>query len=173
MCVAPLAAAGASGLGGLSSLFQVLGGLFTAVTTIQQANTAAAVAAQNAEAQDEAARDALEQGRQESDRRRRAAAALLGQQKVAMAANGVDLSSDTALDLLDDTKFLSEEDAFAIRENNLRNAKGFAQQAANYRAEAASARSAGLFGGISTLLTTGVKVGKRWAPYVAHGSAYG
>lgn len=88
-----------------------------------------------------------------------------------MAANGVDVSSSDAIALLDETKTLAEQDAFAIRENARRGAEGYSQQAANFRADAASAKSESFFGPIKTILGTAARVGDRYR-YMAGEGAY-
>jgi hypothetical protein len=165
-------AAASAGAGGLATAMTLGSGLISTMGMIQNSRAQAKAAEMNARAQQEAARQAIEQGQQEAERQRRAGAAMLGEQRVAMAANGVDVTSAAAIDVLDDTRFLIEEDAFAVRENARRKAQGNAQAAANYRAEASSARSQGIFGAASTLLTTGAKVGKRYAHYAAQVPSY-
>lgn len=177
MCVDPisLAAIGStvagsvgaaeSTLGGLSTIFSVGSGLLGAYATFQDSRAQASALEQQAAQQEAAARDRLEQGREESDRRRRAGAIQQGQQVAALAANGIDVEGDLALDLLDDSSTLVSEDAFSIRENARRGATGLSQQAANSRTSAANARSEGTFGAISTVLTTGAKVGSKFRQY--------
>lgn len=164
---APLMAA--IGLGGASTAGAVAGGSFlkvlSTVATIGSTAVSAAAAIQqgktaeaNAEYMEEAARKEVEAGERDSDRQRLRGAKLMGEQKVKMAANGIDLGSDAALDVLDDTKTLIEEDAFSIREGAYNDATGSLRQAANYKAEAnmAPLNAGGLIlGGAS-------KVASRW-----------
>lgn len=182
MCIPAIAAAGASigsmlggtaagvsasAAGGLATAMQIGGGVLGAVSQVMNYQAQAKAAKRSAAVAQEAARETLEQGEQESDLQRRAAAKLMGQQKVGMAANGIDLNSTNAIDLLDETALLSEEDAFAIRTNAQRQAKSLSQQAANYRADAASAKSAAFFEPVKTILGTGAKVGSRYSHYAA------
>lgn len=161
--VAGLATALGTTVGGLGIAATVAGGVVTAYSQVRNAKMQQRAANRTAVAQDEAARDALEQGNQESDRRRAAGAALKGENMAALAANGVDVGSEQAIDLLDDTHDLIEDDAFTIRENSRRQATNFAQGAANSRADAASAKSAAFFAPISTILGTTAKVGNKYA----------
>ena len=154
-------------LGSLSTALTVGSGVVGAVTAVQQGKANAAAAAATARAQEQSARETLQQGKDEADRRRRAGAALQAEQSVGLAANGVDLGSAAALDMLGDTKRLVEEDAFAIRENSRRAAAGLSQGAANSLAEAKSQRSAGKWGAIDTILTTGAKVGAKYSSWAA------
>ena len=78
----------------------------------------------------------------------------------------MDVGSAQALDVLDDTQFQIEEDAFTIRGNSRRQATNFAQGAANSRAEASSANSNAFFAPVQTLLSTASKVGNKYASWV-------
>ena len=134
---------------------------------MQNAKAQAEAATRTARAQEQAAREALEQGADESDRRRQAGAALMGENRAAMAANGVDVTGAQALDVLDDTRFLIEEDAFAIRENSRRQARNFSQSAANSRTQAENARRDAFFAPVQTLLSTASSVGRQYSSWVA------
>lgn len=160
------AAAGSTLLGTLGTVATVGGGLVSAYAQMQNAKAASSAANATAAAQEEASRQAIEQGEQESDRKRRAGAALASENTAAMAANGVDVTGSHALDILDDSRFLVEEDAFTIRENARRSAGNMAQQAANSRTEASSQKSAAFFQPVSTLLGTAAKVGNKYSSWV-------
>ncbi|MTH65076.1 hypothetical protein [Paracoccus shanxieyensis] len=164
---------GGAGLGGIGTAASAASGVVGAYSAIQQGNAAAAAAEATAKAQEAAATDALRQGEDESDRQRRAGAAMMAQQRVATAANGVDASSASALEMLDDTKRLIEDDAFAIRQNAQRQAEGFGQAAANSRTEASNARSAGRWEAAGTLLTTGARVGSKYSQWALQRSGQG
>lgn len=163
--VGPMAWLGSmfSGLGGVGTAAQAASGVVGAYSAIQSGNAAQAAAQATARQQDAAARDALRQGEDESDRQRRAGAAVLAQQRVAMAANGIDASSASAIEMLDDTKRDIELDAFAIRRNATSQAQGLSQMAANSRTEGANAASQGLWGGVGTILTTGAGIGSAYS----------
>lgn len=167
MCIDPLSlgAIGSFIASNVGTVASVASGLVGAYATVQNSRAQAkALEAQSAQ-EAEAARDALIQGEEESDRRRRAGAIQAGEQRAALAANGIDVEGEIALDILDDNQTLIEEDAFAIRENSRRAAKGFAQRSANSSTQASNARSQGTFGAISTVLTTASKVGSKFAKY--------
>lgn len=153
------------GLGGAGTAFTVGSGLLSAYGAIQQGNAAEEAAKATARQQEAAARDSLRQGEEESDRQRRAGAAMRAQQSVANAANGVDLSSASAIETLDDTRRLAEEDAWAIRQNFGNQAKGYAQQAANSLTQGRNAKSQSRWEAAGTLLSTGSKVGGRYAQW--------
>lgn len=177
MCMIPGLAAGVAGGGGFGSIFQLLGGVVSAIGQMQNANAQAAVYEQQAELnrkqaieQEEASRELLEQGRTESDRRRRQQAINAGEQKAALAANGVDVEGELAIDVLDDSQTVADEDAFNIREQSRLNAEGRTQEARNLKVEAnnnevraSNARSQGMFGAFGTILSTGAKVSQSFA----------
>jgi len=154
-------------LGTIGTISSIGGGVVSAYAQVQNSKAQAAAATRTAQSQDEAARDAIEQGNQESDKKRRAGAALIAENKAGMAANGMDVGSAQALDVLDDTQSLITEDAFTIRENSRRTATNLAQGAANSRAQASSANSQAFFAPVQTLLSTAARVGNKyasWAP---------
>lgn len=160
------AAAAAGTMGTIGTIASVGGGIISAYSQVQNSKAQAAAATRTAQAQDVAALQAIEQGEQESDKRRRSGAALQAENTVGMAANGVDVGSAQALDVLDDGQFLIEEDAFTIRENSRRSGTGMAQAAANSRAEAQTARSNATFAPIKTMLTTAATVGNKYSSWV-------
>lgn len=159
------AAGGASALAGLSTLATVAGGAITAYSGYQNAKAAEAAAKVNAQQADLAALDAIREGADRSDQVRRRAAAMRADQKVAMAANGIDVGSASAIELLDETTLLGEQDAFAIRESSRSVARGQDVQAANYRADASTARSEAFYRPVQTILGTASKVGRQYASY--------
>lgn len=87
------------------------------------------------------AREELEAGRAEEERIRRRGRANLAQQTSQLAAQGVDLSSGTALDLQGDTAQVNELDALIVRSNARRRANalfagaGIAGQKASFAGE--------------------------------------
>ena len=69
--------------------------------------------------------DAIRQGQKSEQALRMESAGLRSKQRVGMAANGIALESDTALDVLNSTDYLTERDAIQIRDNALRAAWGY------------------------------------------------
>jgi hypothetical protein len=109
------------------------------VGAIQQANMQQKVANRNADMADRAAVDAIERGKIETRNHYREVGRLRGTQEAAMAANGGDMAFGSNLDLLGDTAMVGAEDAEIIRENFMRESKGYSISAANYRAGAKAA----------------------------------
>lgn len=130
----------------------------------ESAKYSAQVSQMNADMADRAARDALERGKLTEQKQRRENAQLQGAQVAAMAANGVDLSFGSPLDLIVDTAKMGEIDALTIRSNTAREERDIRQQALNYRGQAGadlaagrSARTAGYLGAAGTVLGGGAK----------------
>jgi len=134
----------------LSIMFGVVSSVVGAFGQIQQGQAAnaaaqyqARIAQMNAEMADRRAQDAIERGREEEQKHRRDVSQLIGKQTVAQAANGLDLSFGSPLDLIVDTAVMGELDALTIRKNSYREEQDYRQQAANYRAEGEMQRMAG------------------------------
>ncbi|WP_156948444.1 virion core protein, T7 gp14 family [Marinobacterium jannaschii] len=122
-----------------------------------------AVANNNAIIANRMADDALERGKVEESQHRKKVEALKGSQRAAMAANGIDLDSGSALDILGDTAEMGEYDALMIRSNAQRDADGYRNQGVNYRAQGAMAKHQGNTGAMSTLLGTASSVSGKWS----------
>lgn len=151
----------------LMTALSLAGTALGAVGQVQQGQAAAAsarynakVADMNAQISERRARDALERGKLEEQKKRTQVQQVIGRQKAAMAANGVDVGFGSPLDVLVDTATLGEVDALTIRSNTAREAYDFKVQAANGRADAnlsrmnaSSASTAGFLNAGATLLT--------------------
>lgn len=131
----------------------VAGTVVSAVGQIQAGNYANAIARQNARNLTSAARDAVDRGEVASGRQGQETRRLMGAQRAAGAASGIDLSSGSALDILVATAGIGEQDAQTIRNNAAREAWGYRTQAAEQVAQGKLAKRQGLFGAGSTLLT--------------------
>jgi hypothetical protein len=117
--------------------------LLGAAGTIQQGQATAAASEYNAKVGDmnarlseRRARDAIERGAAEEQKKRTEVQQILGEQRAASAANGVDLTFGSPLDTLMDTAMLGELDALTIRTNTYREAYDRRVDAANQRAGA-------------------------------------
>lgn len=89
-----------------------------------QSNFAAQQAEYNAQIAEYQRQHALAQGGAEAIKAQREAQRLRGAQVARLAGNGLDISSGSALALLDDTDFFSQQDAYMIRNNAARAAWG-------------------------------------------------
>lgn len=122
---------------------QVLAQRRAATGAEAQGNYEGAVADQNAGLADAQATDALARGAQAESRHRGGVRQLVGSQRAALAASGVDIGTGSAADVQADAASLGEFDALTIRNNARREAYGFQVDAANARARGAMARTAG------------------------------
>lgn len=127
----------------LTTIMMIGGTLLGAVGQIQQGQATAASNRYNAQVQemnatlaDRRAKDAIERGAAEEQKKRQQVAQIQGQQRAAFAANGVDLSFGSPLDTIVDTAVLGELDALTIRSNAYRESYDQQVQATNLRAGA-------------------------------------
>lgn len=141
---------------------QGAGGLGQAYAAYEGAKANRVVAKANARLADYQAQDALSRGAREQARYRTQGDRLIGRQKASLAAGNVQLQG-SALDILDDTAKLIDEDVATIRENSEREALGFRTQASGYRAQARGS-SPGMAAATS-LLTSGTRVASDWYGY--------
>ena len=113
-----------------------------------------AQAKENAKAANVQAQNAVLTGQIEEDRRRQQTRRMLATQRTAMAANNIDMSSGTALEVLGDTAAIGEQDALTIRANAAREAWGYKGDANNSMNQGRMARAAGQNQATGTYLTT-------------------
>jgi hypothetical protein len=111
----------------------------------------------NARMADIRAEDAIARGETDAGIVRTRAKKMVGSQRVAMAAQGIDIGSGSAVDVQEDTARMGALDALTVKNNAWREAWG-------YKAEAASFRSQSRFTAVSrkgmlrnTLLTGGLQ----------------
>lgn len=60
----------------------------------------------------------------------------IGKQQTAMASNGIDITSGSALDMIEDTRAMGELDALNILANSERTAQNYLQQSDNFTSQA-------------------------------------
>lgn len=115
-----------------------------------------------------AAAEALRSGNVSASNIKKDAKRVSGSQRAALAAQGIDVSSGSASDVLSETEIQSEQDfnrakyfskldAITIKNNAWREAWGFKVESTNTRFSGNMARSAGDFKASNTLLTGGLK----------------
>lgn len=144
----------------LSAVVGAMGSIAQGVAQSKAAKFNAEVADMNARISERRAKDALERGRAEEQKKRFEVAAIKGRQQAAMAANGVDLTFGSPLETMIDTAILGEMDALTIRTNAYRESYEHQVAAANKTAEgdlsrmnAKSALVGGYLGAASSILT--------------------
>ena len=151
----------------VSSVGAVVGG----IGAQQQANYQASIDEQNRQRANAQAQDSITNTNLEAQRRYRQQAQTMGNQQAAMAANGVDLSFGTALDVQRDTAMIGAEDIGQIYKAGNERTKGFEVNAFNYASDAAAQRAKGssalmqgIIGGLGTALGGASQVAMMKAP---------
>jgi hypothetical protein len=114
---------------------------------------------------DKAAGDIAVAGRAEERQQRLRTARTVGAQRAALGGAGVDVNTGSALDTQVETAGLGEMDALTIRSNWQNEAWTKKSDAAMYRAGAKTARTAGLFGAASSLLTGASRVAGAYSQF--------
>ena len=144
-----------------------VGSYYSAQNTKSNLQMQANLADTNAQIAELGAQSALAQGAKEEQRSRLQTTALKKSQRVALAANGVDLGQGSAAELLTSTDLMGDIDANTIKANAVRNAWGYRTQATNYQNQALMNRaSAGAIspgaGAVASLLGGAGSVGQSW-----------
>jgi hypothetical protein len=152
MCIPAAALA----IGGL--ILTGIGGIYEGKAERASAEYSAKVDENNAAQKDYIAQNTALIGSVEEERHRAKVRQLVGTQRATLAANGLDLSGGTALDLVTETAGMGEEDALTIRYNAAREAWGLREEAKGLRSSAAYKRVAGKNAQQATFLTTGAKL---------------
>ena len=158
-------AGGAMSIAGAVS--SAVGAYYSARSAKNSLKHQARMAEINAQISELGAKSALLQGQRQEQASRLAAGQLKSRQRVSMAANGIDLASDTPQNILNTTDFMSEADALTIQRNALQAAWGYRTQATNQRISATMARADA--GGVSpfvsaatSLVGSATAVASRW-----------
>lgn len=153
---------------------EAIGAFFGARSQRDQMRFQARMDAINAGLADLQARDAMLQGQKQQQAIRQRGGQVKSSQRVAMAANGIDLGSDLATNLLTSTDFITETDANTAAANAIKSAWGYKTEATNMRSRSAigNAMASGINPGLSaatSLLGNAGKVAGSW--YQARGAA--
>ena len=106
-------------------------------------NYQAQVAEQNKKIANQNAAQERQTGIEEARLQRMKTLQAVGSQQAAMAANGMDVTQGTSLDIIEDTSAMGELDALQIQTNYERKALAYEQQANNFQNEANMDRIAG------------------------------
>lgn len=114
-----------------------------AMSSYQQSNAAkqsadyqAAVNRNNAQISEWQAQDSIKRGEVAEHQQRLRTKQMKGSQTARLAANGIDISDGSALNILSDTDWMGEQDALNVRDNAAREAYAYRQQGANSSANA-------------------------------------
>lgn len=98
------------------------------------------VAENNAQIAEWQRQDAIRQGQRQEQDLRLDSSQLRSRQRVGLAAGGVSMDSDTVIDVLTSTDYLTERDALTIQNNALRSAWGYELQSTSFKDDAAAQR---------------------------------
>ena len=137
-----------------------VGTAVSAYGAYNQAKASKAVARNNAATAELAAQDAEKRGETEAQMAQRRARQVMGAQRAAFSARGIDIDSGTAGDLIDQTDFFGQSDAATARTNARKDARGYRSQGLNYQTQA-NAINPGLTAA-STLLGGASDVAGKW-----------
>lgn len=96
----------------------------------------AQVSANNQKLANQEAQDAIARGDQQAQLKASATEQVIGRQKAALAANGVDVNSGSAVDLESDSAAAGQFDQLTIQNNALRESIGYHNQGINYQNQA-------------------------------------
>lgn len=144
-----------------------VGAYYGASMQKQNLKFSAAMAEINARVAELGAQSALLQGQSEVAKLTMQAGQLKSRQKVAMAANGIDLGVGNAAEVQASTDLMKEIDANTLKANAMRNAWGYRNQALNYKNKALmdNATASGinpLMSGATSLLGDAGQVASQW-----------
>ncbi len=129
-------------------------GAISAYGQQQQGKNAQKVANANADAQEIAAKDAINTGNSQADQQRQQTKQLQGQQTAAFGAAGTDMSSGSALNIFGDTAQGGQLDALTTVNNAERQGAGLSFQAGVNRAQGQMDRNAANLGATTTILNS-------------------
>ena len=136
----------------------------------QIANNNAIIAKQNADT-------ATAQGEAQVQANQRKTASLVGAQRAALSANGIDANSGSALDVQSSASEMGQLDDLTIRYNAQQTARNYLIQGAGYTAQAgldqmgaANAGAAGTVGMTSSLLGGAASATDKWVTYQNNGT---
>lgn len=141
---------------GLAAL-QFAGTLGSAFAERELGKTRRVVSETNERLADLKAEAAKGRGREALARSRQKFKRLLGKQRAALAASGVDIGTGSAQDIQKETQVMSELDALTIKTNAAREVFGFKTQASQFAAEGKQADRASKISAMNTLLTGGLQ----------------
>lgn len=142
-----------------------------------QAQSAAAeynaqVATNNQKIANQAAVAAQQEGAVEQQQKAYQEDVLIGQEKAGLAANGLDVGSGTAVNILSDTKAAGELDQLTLINNAQRQTQGFLNQGINYgnqaqidKAGAAATLQGGELKAAASLASGAGQVSNQWYNY--------
>lgn len=167
-------------LAAVSTAVGIAGTMMQASQSAGQASYQATVAKNNAVLARRNQAAALDAGNVREQAKRRETAGIIGAQRAAYAAHGVDVNVGSPVDIYASTAELGELDALTIRNNAQREAYGYKIQEGNATAEsglfgqqASGDMLAGWVGSVGSLIGGASSVNDKWLAYQQAGGAGG
>jgi len=133
------------------------GGIAQAQASRTQGKIARSQAELNAQIAESQASDAIKRGEKEASAHKMKVKQMMGSQRAALAAQGLDLSGESAMAGVGDTAYFGEMDIQQIKMNAYREAFGYKQQASNLKSQGRLDYLAGRAGATSSFLTGGMQ----------------
>ena len=146
-------------MGTSSAILSVGSAASSIISTRSAAKTQNVISDFNRSMAEVEAEDAIRRGALEEGRHRRRVTSLIGEQRVALAAQGLDVDFGSAEDLQKDVRAQGSFDALTIRNNARREAFGYKSQAAQSSLQGQLATFRARDAATGTLLTTGAGIG--------------
>lgn len=144
-----------------AAILSAVGSAVQVMGAMQAADDARKQAEYNQKVADMQARDAINRGNIEMEKQRVKTEQVMGAQRAAMGAAGIDSTSGSFANVLLDTATMGEKDAQTIRTNALREAWGYEQQSEEYGMEAEAVSTAASYNAFGSLLTGASNVGSK------------
>lgn len=142
--------------GVISAGSTVAGGVLQSKALKQQAFYEQQIAGFNARIADMKEREAYANAEKDVNKVRRAKRQIIGSQRAAAAAQGIDIASGSALEIQQDTEIQAEEDVKEIRANAWKEAFGYKLEALQYRHKGAASALARKHQAKRTLIDSGL-----------------
>jgi hypothetical protein len=133
----------------------LVGGVIGAAGHLQAGEMNQQLSEYNARVADLQADDALARGRDLEGRLRLKGKQLIGTQRVRLAAQGIDVTRGSALDVQADTAAELERDIITVRNNAAREAWGYRVQVVDSRFRGEVAQTEAKYGALESLVTGG------------------
>lgn len=134
-----------------------IGGFNESRAITMQSNMEADQFQRNADYADFKAGDAKIRGDKEALETKKKTKTLIGRQRAAMAAQGIDIGSGSALDIQMETAELGAMDALTIKNNAFREAMGYRIESVDQQSQGEFTKLVGKSKARSGLITTGLK----------------
>lgn len=131
-----------------------------AVGAYQQSQTTKAIAENNAHTAGVQAEDAIRRGDLEAQNQMRQSRQMVGAQRAAYSARGLDISTGTPADVIEQTDFFGQSDAATARTNARKEAWAYRTQQAGFQGEANAQNP--MMAATSSLLSSAGSVASKW-----------